>query len=95
MKVEQLEVHQRPVGEPRSGGVLTESLIICEPDSAGKMAVGSQNRQLVLHEVFPAVREVRDKDEGKDGEGLHPRSDILDASPLSLGLGSQHETTIK
>ena len=59
------------------------------------MAVGSQDQQLVLHEVFPAVREVRDKDEGKDAKGLHPRSNILDASPLFLWLGSQHETTIK
>ena len=72
MKVEQLDVHRRPVGEPRRGGVFTESLIICEPNSARKMAVGSQDQQLVLHEVFPAVREVRDKDEGKDGIGFHP-----------------------
>ena len=85
MKVEQLDVHQRPVGKPRSGCVLTESLIICEPDSAGKMAVGSQDQQLVLHEVFSTGS-------GSERQG---QSDILDASPLSLGLGSQHVTTIK
>ena len=65
MKVAQLDIHRRPVGKPRSGGVLTESLIIREPNSERKMAVGSQNQQLILHEVFPAVREVRDQDEGK------------------------------
>ena len=59
MKVEQLDVHRRPVGEPRSGGVLTESLIIREPNFAGKMAVGPQDQQLVLHEIFPTVREMR------------------------------------
>ena len=72
MKVEQLDVHRRPVGEPRSGGVLTESLIIREPHSAGKMAIGSQDEQLVLHKIFPVVRKVREQDEGKDGKGLHP-----------------------
>ena len=87
MKVE-LDVHRRPVGELRSGGVLTESLIIREPNSAGKMAIGFQDQQLVLHKILPAVREVRDQDEGKDGKGLHPRSDVLDASPLLFWLGS-------
>ena len=72
MKVEQLDVHRRPVGEPRSGGVLMESLIIREPNSAGEMAVGSRDQQLVLHEIFPAVWKVRDQDQGKDGKGLHP-----------------------
>ena len=62
--------------------MLTESLIICEPNSAGKMAVRSQDQQLILHEIFPVVREVRDQDEGKSGKGLHPRSDVLDVSPL-------------
>ena len=66
-------------------GVLTESLIICEPNPSGKMVVGSQDQELVLHEIFPAVWKVRDKDEGKDGKGLHPRSNILDASPLFFG----------
>ena len=95
MKVEQLDVHRRSVGEPRNGGMLTESLIIREPHSAGKMAIGSQDEQLVLHKIFPAVRKVRDQDEGKDGKGLHPRSDVLDASPLFFWLGSQHQSTIE
>ena len=95
MKVEQLDVHRRPVGELRSGGVLTESLITLEPSSARKMAVGSQDQQLVLHKIFPAVQKVRDQDEGKGGKGLHPRSDVLDASPLFFWLGSQHQSTIE
>ena len=95
MKVEQLEIHRRLVGEPRSGGVLTETLIIREPNSAGKMVVGRQDQQLVRHEIFPTVWEVRDQDEGKNGKGLHPRSDVLDASPLFFRLGSQHQTTIE
>ena len=51
------------------------------------MAVGPQDQQLVLHEIFPAVREVRDQDEGENGKGLHPRSDVLDALPLFFPLG--------
>ena len=73
--------------------MLTESLIIREPNSDGKMEVGPQDQQLVLHEVFPAVQKVRDKDEGKDGKGLHPQRVIFDVLPLFLG--SQHQTTIK
>ena len=87
MKVEQLDVYRSPVGEPRSGGVLTESLIIREPNSAGKMAIGSQDQQLVLPKILPAVRKVRHQDEEKDGKGLHPRSDVLDASPLFFLAG--------
>ena len=60
------------------------------------MALGSQDQQLVLHEIFPVVRKVRDQDEGKDGKDLHPRSDVLDASPLSFRLASQRDqSTIK
>ena len=91
MKVEQLDVHRRPVGEPRNGGVLTESLIIREPNSAGKMVVGLHDQQLLLHEIFPPVRNVTDQDEEKDGKGLHPRSHVLDASPLFFRLESQHQ----
>ena len=47
------------------------------------MAVGSQG-QLVLHEIFPAVLKVREQDEGKDGKGLHPQSDVLDVSLLCV-----------
>ena len=59
------------------------------------MVGGPQDQQLVLHEIFPMVREVRGQDEGKNGKGLHPRSDVLDASPLFFRLGSQHQMTIE
>ena len=75
--------------------MLTESLVIRNPNSAGKMAVGPEDQQLVLHEIFPAVRKVRDRDDGKDGKGLLPQSDVTDASPLFLWLGSQHQMTMK
>ena len=58
------------------------------------MAVVPQDQQLVLHEIFPAVRKVRDRDDGKDGKGLLPQSDVIDASPLFLWLGSQHKLII-
>ena len=60
-----------------------------------KIAVGPQDQQLVLHEIFPAVREVGDQDEGKNGKGLHPQSNVLDDSPLFSWLGSQHQMTIE
>ena len=44
---------------------------------------------------FQQVREGRDQDEGESGKGFHPRSDVLDASPLFFRLGSQHQTTIE
>ena len=38
---------------------------------------------------------MRDQDEGKNGKGLHPRSDVLDTSPPFFRLGSQHQATIE
>ena len=95
MKVEQLDVHGRPVGEPRSSGVLTESLIEREPNSTGKMAVGSQDQQLILHEVFPAVREVRDQDEGKMAKAsIHEAMSSMRRRCFFGWELSQHQSTV-
>jgi len=59
-----------------------------------KMLIPSQDQQLTMHEILPAIWEARDQDEGENGKGLHPRSDVLDAATLFLGLGRQHKSTI-
>lgn len=74
--------------------VLMESLVVCEPNSSGKMVIFSMDQQLILCQIVSAIREVRDQNEGENGKDLHPRGDILDVLMLALRLGSQHKSTI-
>ena len=62
------------------------SLVISEPNFAEKMVVCSKNQQLILCQIFPVIRKVRDHNKGKNGKGLHPRSNVFGKKTL----GSQH-----
>ena len=75
MKVKQLYVHPRQVRETGSCGVLAKSVIVIQPHSAAKLAVGADK---VLHQILPPTRKVEDHDQGVNGKGLHPARYVLD-----------------
>ena len=69
--------------------MLVEFLVIREPNSSREMTINAQDQQLVLHQIFPALRKVRDQNEGKNGESLHRQCNVLIAAMLFLWLSSQ------
>ena len=86
MKVEQLHVHTRPVGEPCSHRVLPKGLIICKPDSTGKVPMSTKDEQLVLHQILPPMREMGHQDQREDGKRFRPSRDVVNAMAGFLRL---------
>lgn len=76
----------------QSGSTLASDLVVGKPNSSREMTISKQEQQVVLQQIF---RKVRDQNEGKNGESLHLRRNVLYAAMLFLWLSSQDEATIQ
>lgn len=72
--------------------MLESDLVVCKPNSSREMTISKQEQQVVLQQIF---RKVRDHNEGKNGESLHPQRNVLYAAMLFLWLSSQDEAAIQ
>ena len=95
MKVEKLGVHQGPISEPCGRRVLTKGLIVSEPHATAKMAMRPQDEQLILHQIPPPMREMRQCDQRKDRERFQPRGNVLDATARFFLLRSENQMAIQ
>ena len=95
MKIEKLAIHRQPVDELDCCCVLAKSLVVVQPHTAAKSAIGAEDQQLVRRQIFPAVREIGSQYQGEDGKGFGPRDNVFDMVTLPLASEGKNQALIR